>query len=67
MTAKQFKQIRSIESVRDGLTIAESNLMDKLQMQNTSLIELGFSYDERKRLLSEQVIKLSGNLKVVAY
>jgi hypothetical protein len=66
MTAKQFKQIRSIENVRDGLTIAESNLMDKLQMQNTSLIELGFSYDERKRLLSGQVLKLSDNLKVAA-
>jgi hypothetical protein len=66
MTAKQFKQIRNIESVRDGLTVAELNLMDKLQMQNTSLIELGFSYDDRKRLLSDQVIKLSGNLKAAS-
>ena len=40
MTAKKFKQVRGIENVRDGLTAAESQLMDKLQAQNTSLIEL---------------------------
>ncbi|WP_262965388.1 KilA-N domain-containing protein [Methylobacter psychrophilus] len=66
MTAKQFKQIRVIDNVRDGLTIAELNLMDKLQMYSASLIDLGFSYDERKHLLSEQVLKLSGNIKAVA-
>jgi len=57
MPAKKFKQARNIESVRDGLTAAELRLMDKLQMQNTSLIELGFSYEERKPLLMGQADK----------
>ncbi len=57
MAAKKFKQVRGIENVRDGLTAAESRLMDKLQAQNTSLIELGFDYDKRKALLSQQVSK----------
>jgi hypothetical protein len=58
MDAKAFKQARGVENVRDALTAAESLLMDKLQTQNTALIELGFDYDERKRLLSAQVNKL---------
>lgn len=60
MSAKTFKQVRGIGSVRDGLTAAESQLMDKLQAQNTSLIELGFSYDERKSLLQKQADKFLG-------
>lgn len=60
MSAKTFKQARGIESVRDGLTAAESLLMDKLQIQNTSLIELGFSYEERKPLLMGQADKFLG-------
>jgi hypothetical protein len=57
MPAKKFKQVRGIENVRDGLTAAESQLMNKLQTQNTSLIELGFSSEERKRLLKKQTDK----------
>ncbi len=60
MPAKKFKHARNIESVRDGLTAAELRLMDKLQMQNTSLIELGFSYEERKPLLMGQADKFLG-------
>lgn len=60
MPAKKFKEVRGIESVRDGLTAAESQLMDKLQVQNTSLIELGFSYEDRKDLLNKQAAKLLG-------
>ena len=55
MSAKQFKKIHGLDNVRDGLTAAESQLMTKLQIQNTTLIEIGFSYDERKGLLSKQV------------
>ncbi|MFI3187767.1 MAG: hypothetical protein QX198_17465, partial [Methylococcaceae bacterium] len=58
--AKKFKQVRGIDDVRDGLTAAEAQLMDKLQAQNTSLIELGFSYDERKELLGKQADKFFG-------
>jgi hypothetical protein len=60
MSAKKFKQVRNIESVRDGLTAAESQLMDKLQIQNTSLIELGFSYEDRKPLLMGQADRFLG-------
>ena len=60
MSAKKFKVAHSIENVRDGLTAAESLLMDKLQTQNTSLIELGFSYEDRKPLLIGQADKFLG-------
>ena len=60
MSAKQFKEVRGIDSVRDGLTAAESQLMDKLQVQNASLIELGFSYEERKGLLGKQADRFFG-------
>ncbi|MDO9271087.1 MAG: KilA-N domain-containing protein [Methylobacter sp.] len=60
MSAKKFKQVRGVESVRDALTAAESQLMDKLQRQDTSLIELGFSYEERKRLLIKYADKPLG-------
>jgi len=63
MSAKTFKQARGIENVRDGLTAAELQLMNKLQMQNTSLIELGFSYEERKSMLMGQAEKF---LNVIA-
>jgi hypothetical protein len=57
MSAKEFKRVHGVENVRDGLTAAESKLMDRLQRQNASLIELGFSYEERKRLLAAQASK----------
>lgn len=66
MTAKQFKQVRDIEDVRDGLTAAEAQLMDKLQAQNTSLIELGFSYEERKGLLQKQASQFFNACEVAA-
>lgn len=65
MSAKKFKQVRGIENVRDGLTAAESQLMNKLQVQNTSMIELGFSHEERKCIFMKQADKQSmvdGNL-----
>ena len=58
MTAKKFKQIHGIDNVRDGLTASESQLMTKLQAQNTSLIELGFSFEDRKDLLTKQANKI---------
>ena len=66
MAAKKFKQVRGIDDVRDGLTAAEAQLMDKLQAQNTSLIELGFSYDERKDLLGQQANKFFAAIGQVA-
>lgn len=51
MSAKKFKALHGVGSVRDGLTAAQLVQLDKLQRQNTSLIELGFDYEERKELL----------------
>ena len=56
-TAKQFKRIQGVEQVRDGLTVEQVRLMDKLQAQDTSLIELDFSYENRKDLLTKQINK----------
>ena len=56
MPAKKFKEQHAIDSVRDGLTASESRLMDKLQRQNSSLIELGFGYGDRKRLLNKSIV-----------
>jgi hypothetical protein len=66
MTAKQFKQARGIENVRDGLTAAESQLMDKLQAHNTVFIEAGFSYEDRKGLLQKQANKFFNACEVAA-
>ena len=59
MTAKQFKLTHCVDNVRDALTANELVLMEKLQRQNTSLIELGFPYGERKNRLQLHVEKLA--------
>lgn len=46
------------QSVRDALSATQMKLMDKLQAQNTSLIELGFDYGARKQALSSYVTGL---------
>ena len=66
MCAKKFKQVHGVDSVRDALTAAESQLMDKLQVQNTSLIELGFDYEARKGLLQKQADKFHSASEVAA-
>lgn len=66
MCAKKFKQVHGVDSVRDALTAAESQLMDKLQVHNTSLIELGFSYEARKDLLQKQADKFHSASEVAA-
>lgn len=58
MTAKKFKEVRGVESVRDALSAAQIQLLDKLQRQNTTLIELGFSYDDRKKMLQKSAVGL---------
>ncbi len=57
LTAKQFRLAYDVDNVRDALTFEQLQLMDRLQAQDTSLIELGFGYDERKELLTKQVHK----------
>ena len=53
MTAKKFKEVRGVDSVRDALSVAQIQLLDRLQRQNTALIELGFTYDDRKQILQK--------------
>jgi hypothetical protein len=56
MDAKKFKEVHGVKNVRDALSAEQAQEMNKLQRQNTSLIELGFSYDERKRLLQHSIL-----------
>lgn len=55
MTAKKYKETFGVKTVRDALNSAQLELMEKLQRQDTSLIELGFDYQQRKQLLEKQV------------
>lgn len=55
MTAKQFKSAKNVTSVREALTLDELQFMNKLQRHNTALIELGFSYTDRKSLLQSRI------------
>jgi hypothetical protein len=53
MDAKTFKEKYGVQSVRDALTAAQALLMEKLQTQDTCLIELDFDYPTRKQKLSD--------------
>jgi len=51
MSAKQFKKANGVDSVRDGCDALQAHMLDKLQRINTSLIEIGMSFDDRRRQL----------------
>lgn len=51
MSSNKFKATHGVHSVRDAMTAAQIKLLDKLQRQNTALIELGFGYEDRKAML----------------
>jgi len=53
MDAKTFKEAHGVESVRDALCADDLRRMTELQACDTSLIKLGFEYDQRKELLAE--------------
>lgn len=55
MTAKKFKVTYNVKNVRDALTAAQAQLMNKVQRHNSVLIEMGVDYHERKRLLQQLV------------
>lgn len=48
MTAKEFKAENGVESVRDNLTPVEQKCLLSMQRANTTLIELGMDYQDRK-------------------
>jgi len=58
-SAKQFKLNHSVDSVRDGCDSYQIHMLDKLQRINTGLIELGITYDERRRQLQRFIDKES--------
>lgn len=58
MTAKKFKVARGVDNVRDALSAAQLQLMERLQRQNTALIELGFDLNDRKRMLEQSANNL---------
>lgn len=55
MSAKKFRNLHEVDDVRDAMTVEELQRLDKVQRQNTSLVELGFDYKERKSMLSRSV------------
>lgn len=57
MTTKKFKEINDVKCVRDALTAAQAQLMNKVQRHNSVLIEMGVDFHERKRLLQQLVDK----------
>lgn len=57
LSAKQLKESRGVDNIRDALTADECRLMDKLQQYNAALIVMNFDYAERKNLLQQQADK----------
>jgi hypothetical protein len=57
MTAKKYKDLHGVNSVRDELSHEQMRLMERIQRQDASLIELGFDYQQRKQLLEKYVAK----------
>lgn len=53
MKAKKYKAAYGVKNVRDNLTVNQIHWMDRLQDRNTTLIDIGWSYQERKENLIE--------------
>lgn len=56
MTAAQYKKHHELspsESIRDSFTPVQLQVTHKLQKHNTSFLELGFDFEERKKLLNQ--------------
>jgi len=52
-TAKQYREKYLVENIRDNLTPAQIKLIDKLQILNTAFIELGWTFEQRKKELQD--------------
>ncbi len=53
MSAKQFRKERGVERVRDAIGADQLSEMNRLQIINTGLIEVGMEYQECKKMLAE--------------
>ena len=53
MAAKEYRLEYGVESIRDALTAVELSEINRLQIINTGLIEIGMNYQERKQKLQE--------------
>ena len=53
MPAKEFRLKHGVECVRDALDAAQLTEINRLQIINTGLIEIGMDYNERKERLIE--------------
>jgi len=51
MSAKQYKKEHNVDNVRDAVCAAELSEINRLQIINTGLIEIGMPYAERKEHL----------------
>ena len=57
MTAKRFKELNKVDSVRDNLKPFQLEAIAHLERMNTALIEINQPFEERKRILSEYYTK----------
>lgn len=53
MTSKQYKEKHEVENVRDNLDFEQIRQLEKLQRMDSSLIELGLSFKDRKEKLMQ--------------
>jgi hypothetical protein len=52
-SAKRYKELYNVESVRDNLTPEQIKLLDKLQIHNTVMIDQEFDFETRKQKLKD--------------
>ena len=57
MTAKRFKELNKVDSVRDNLKPFQLEAIAHLERMNTALIEINQPFEERKRILNEYYTK----------
>ena len=57
MTAKRFKELNKVDSVRDNLKPFQLEAIAHLERMNTALIEINQPFEERKRILNEYYSK----------
>ena len=57
MTAKRYKELNKVDSVRDNLKPFQLEAIAHLERMNTALIEINQPFEERKRILNEYYSK----------
>lgn len=62
LSSKEYRETYGVDSVRDAVATDQLKWIEKLQLINTGLIEVGMDFKTRKRLLRE---RYNDNLRLV--